>query len=157
MTENGAAERDWTLRIARWTKYMNPIREVRTAVFIDEQHVPPDEEWDGLDDEAVHALAFTADEEPIATGRLLSDGRIGRMAVVKAWRGKGVGAAVLQLLMDEARSRGHRAVKLAAQVHAIPFYEKFGFVAYGDEFMDAAIPHYWMKAEFAPADDTAEG
>lgn len=140
----------FTLRLASWTNDMHPIRDVRTEVFIEEQHVSPDEEWDGLDAEAVHALAFDAEHDAIATGRLLHDGKIGRMAVTRPWRGQGVGGAILKLLMDEARARGHRDVKLAAQVHAIPFYEKFGFAAYGEEFMDAGIPHYWMKAQLSP-------
>lgn len=141
----------YTVRLANWTKDIQPIRNVRMEVFVEEQDVPQDEEWDGLDAEAVHALAFDNDHEAIATGRLLHDGKIGRMAVRKPWRGKGVGAALLRLLMDEARANGHTQVKLAAQVHAVPFYEKFGFTAYGEEFMDAGIPHYWMKADLAPA------
>jgi predicted GNAT family N-acyltransferase len=137
---------DFRLRIARWPKDINPLREIRTTVFIDEQHVGQEEEWDGLDDQALHILALDRNEKPIGTGRLLPDGRIGRMAVLIAWRGKGVGAEILKMLMHEARSRDHAQVRLAAQVHAIPFYEKFGFEAYGEEFMDAGIPHYWMKA-----------
>ena len=154
MTEIADATPGYSLRLARWTNDMHPIREVRTEVFIEEQHVPPEEEWDGLDAEAVHALAFDDEHDAIATGRLLHDGRIGRMAVCKPWRGKGIGTALLKLLMDEARARGHASVTLAAQVHAIPFYEKFGFKAHGEEFMDAGIPHYWMKADLAP---TSEG
>ena len=143
--------RDFSLRLARWPKDINPLREVRTEVFIEEQDVPPNEEWDGLDDQCLHVLAVDANENPIGTGRLLPDGKIGRMAVLKEWRGKGVGAAILGLLMNEARERGHAAARLAAQVHAIPFYERFGFSTYGEEFMDAGIPHYWMKADLAPA------
>lgn len=142
----------YSVRLASWTRDMHAIRDVRTEVFIEEQNVPQEEEWDGLDAEAIHVLALDDDDEAIATGRLLNDGKIGRMAVRKPWRGKGVGGAVLRFLMEEAHAHGHINVKLAAQVHAIPFYEKFGFKAYGDEFMDAGIPHYWMKAELAPAD-----
>lgn len=140
----------YVLRLARWPEDISPIREVRTEVFIAEQHVTPEEEWDGFDDQCAHALAFDDDGNAIATGRLLPDGKIGRMAVLKSWRGKGVGAAILELLMNEARDQGHETVKLAAQVHAIPFYEKFGFHRYGNQFMDAGIPHYWMKAVLQP-------
>lgn len=150
-------EGKFMLRLARWPKDINPLREVRTEVFIEEQNVPPEEEWDGLDDQCLHVLAMDEDEQPIGTGRLLPDGKIGRMAVVKEWRGKGVGAAILELLMNEARDRGHAQVKLAAQTHAIPFYEKFGFEAYGDEFPDAGIPHYWMKADLEPAPKAETG
>lgn len=139
-------EKDYVLQLARWPEDINPIRDVRTEVFIEEQNVAPEEEWDGIDDQCVHALAFDLEGNAIATGRLLPDGKIGRMAVRKSWRGKGIGGAILRLLMDEAEAQGHASVKLAAQTHAIPFYEKFGFHAYGSEFMDAGIPHYWMKA-----------
>ncbi len=145
-------DNEYTVQLARWPQDMNAIREVRTEVFIDEQHVAPEEEWDGIDDQCLHVLVLDASGKPVATGRLLPDGKIGRMAVRKPWRGKGVGGEILELLVDEARSRGHEYVKLAAQTHAIPFYEKFGFRRYGDEFMDAGIPHYWMKCELAPAE-----
>lgn len=141
---------DFHLRLAEWPKDINPIRAVRTDVFIEEQHVSQDEEWDGLDDQCLHVLALDGNDDPIGTARLLPEGKIGRMAVLKPWRGKGVGAAMLELLMQEAEARGFTEVGLAAQVHAVPFYEKFGFVAYGEQFMDAGIPHYRMKAALSP-------
>lgn len=147
---------DFTLRIAHWPADINPIREVRTEVFIEEQRVTQEEEWDGRDDQCLHVLALDANNDPIGTGRLLPEGRIGRMAVLKPWRGKGVGAALLALLMDEARARGFAAVELAAQVHAVPFYEKFGFRRRGDAFMDAGIPHYWMEAPLPPREGGKE-
>lgn len=154
MTESG--DRDFHLRLARWPEDMNPIREVRTEVFIEEQDVSQEEEWDGLDDQCLHVLALDDNDDPVGTARLLPEGKIGRMAVLKPWRGKGVGAAMLELLMQEAESRGFAVVRLAAQVHAMPFYEKFGFTAYGEEFMDAGIPHYWMKASLAPPKPATE-
>lgn len=150
-TEDG-----YSLRIARWPADITPLREVRTKVFIEEQNVSQEEEWDGLDDQSLHVLAIDEKEMPIGTGRLLPEGKIGRMAVLREWRGKGIGAAILNMLMREARSRGHEKVRLAAQVHAVPFYEKFGFQAYGDEFMDAGIPHYWMEARVGDGSETGE-
>ncbi|HEX7047172.1 MAG TPA: GNAT family N-acetyltransferase [Gammaproteobacteria bacterium] len=148
---------EFHLRLAHWPKDINPIREVRTEVFIEEQNVSQEEEWDGLDDQCLHVLALDDNDDPIGTGRLLPEGKIGRMAVLAHWRGKGVGAAILEMIMQEAEARGFTEVKLAAQVHAVPFYEKFGFTAYGDEFMDAGIPHYWMKAPLStPAAETGE-
>lgn len=154
---NAKEEKEYVLQLARWPEDINPIREVRTEVFIEEQHVAPEEEWDGIDDQCLHALAFDHDGKAIATGRLLPDGKIGRMAVLRAWRGKGIGGAILKLLMDEAQAQGHTRVKLAAQTHAIPFYEKFGFHAYGGEFMDAGIPHYWMKADLPVKEERRHG
>lgn len=150
------AEKEYGLRIARWPADITPLRDVRTEVFIEEQNVSPEEEWDGCDDQSLHVLAVDDQENPIGTGRLLPEGKIGRMAVIKEWRGRGVGAEILKMLMREAQSRGHEKVRLAAQVHAIPFYEKFGFKAYGNEFMDAGIPHYWMEARVDEGSATGE-
>lgn len=147
---------EYSLRFANWPQGMAPLREVRTRVFIEEQNVPPEEEWDGIDDQCIHVLAVDAEERPIGTGRLLPDGKIGRMAVLKEWRGKGVGGAILRMLMEEARAQGFREVKLAAQLHALPFYEQFGFEAFGAEFMDAGIPHRWMKAALETQEDEHE-
>jgi predicted GNAT family N-acyltransferase len=121
---------------------------IRTEVFIEEQRVPPDEEMDELDAEAVHVLAYIG-ERPVGTGRLviLDDGsaRIGRMAVRQPLRGRGVGSAILQRLMEAARERSVRRVVLAGQLHAIPFYERHGFAAHGDVFLDAGIEHRMME------------
>lgn len=148
---------EFSLRFASWPQDMAPLREVRTRVFIDEQHVPPEEEWDGIDDQCIHVLAIDAEDRPIGTGRLLQDGKIGRMAVLKEWRGKGVGGAILRTLMEEARAQGFTEVRLAAQTQAQAFYEQFGFHAYGKEFMDAGIPHRWMKAALEPEEQANAG
>lgn len=113
-------------------------------VFIVEQRVPESLEWDEFDAVSMHALAQDADGQAIGTGRLLPDGHIGRMAVVRDWRGRGVGSAVLEFLVDCAQKRGDGAVHLNAQTHAIGFYQRYGFVAHGDEFQDAGIPHRQM-------------
>ena len=137
------------IRLASWPKDIEPLRQVRTVVFIDEQNVTQDEEWDGLDDQCTHVLAELADGTPVGTARLLPDGKIGRMAVLKEYRGRNIGARLLRKLIELAGERGHTEVKLAAQTHAIPFYERHGFTAYGVEFPDAGIPHRWMKAALA--------
>lgn len=128
------------------------IRAVREEVFIDEQGVTPELEWDGLDDEAIHVLARTADDTPIGTARLLADGHIGRLAVRAPWRGLGIGRALLHELMTIARERGLPRVFLGAQTHAIGFYERQGFSVYGEPFMDAGIPHRHMARELFPTD-----
>jgi predicted GNAT family N-acyltransferase len=123
---------------------------IRTEVFVVEQRVPPEEEMDELDRDAVHVLAWH-DGTPVATGRLIlgenGDARIGRMAVLRPHRRHGVGSAVLLKLMEIARERGVQRISLAGQLHAIPFYERFGFVARGDVFVEAGIEHRWMDRE----------
>ncbi|CAM5195024.1 N-acetyltransferase domain-containing protein OS=Castellaniella defragrans OX=75697 GN=HNR28_003188 PE=4 SV=1 [Castellaniella defragrans] len=133
------------VEIGSWVALGPEASAIRTQVFVQEQHVSPEEELDALDAQCVHALARDARGRPIATGRLLPDGHIGRMAVAAAWRGKGVGSQVLQALVDEARRRGDAQVVLAAQLHARPFYARHGFAEEGETFMDAGIPHRLMR------------
>lgn len=137
---------------AVWTVDTDDLKRVRTAVFIVEQRVPESEEWDDDDPVSEHALARTPDRTPIGTARLTPDGRIGRMAVVRGWRGAGVGAALLQFLIERARTRGIARLSLHAQTHAIPFYEKAGFVADGPEYLECDIPHRTMALMLPSAD-----
>lgn len=123
---------------------------VRFTVFVEEQKVPAAIELDEFDPYCVHALAIDGRGDVIGTGRLLPDGHIGRMAVLRHARGRGVGGALLRALMQAASERGDRKVMLSAQTHAIPFYERFGFVAAGDEYDDAGIPHRGMYFELRP-------
>lgn len=134
----------WRVDIAEWANAERAIRSVRETVFIREQHVPAELEWDGLDPVCVHVLARSEAGDPIGTARLQSDGKIGRMAVLKEWRGRGVGQALLQTLLAIAASRRLTRVILTAQTHAIGFYEKAGFRALGDFFLDAGITHRMM-------------
>jgi predicted GNAT family N-acyltransferase len=130
---------------ADWHADGEALRTVRRAVFIDEQRVPEDLEWDAEDARSVHALARGPDGAPIGCGRLLPDGHIGRMAVVAPWRGRGVGDALLTWLMGAARARGDAAILLNAQVHAMPFYARHGFRPVGEPFDEAGIPHRVMR------------
>lgn len=142
--------RNFAVRIADWSQDLAALRRVRTQVFIEEQKVPEDLEWDAIDAECVHALALRG-EEPIGTGRLTPDGHIGRMAVVREWRGHGVGSRLLEALMEAARRRGDRVLRLNAQTHAIPFYTRYGFATEGEEFLEAAIPHRSMVRDLDAA------
>jgi predicted GNAT family N-acyltransferase len=130
-----------------WNEAGDLLRAVRKTVFVDEQNVPAELEWDGLDGQCIHVLAQTAAGEAIGTGRLLPDGHIGRMAVLGHWRGKGVGSAILTELIAAAREKGFESAVLNAQTRALQFYARFGFAVISDEFMDAGIPHRTMRLE----------
>lgn len=120
---------------------------IRRRVFIDEQRVPADEEFDAEDETALHVIAIM-DGAPVGTGRLLiyrDWARIGRMAVLPAYRRSGAGRAIVERLMAAARERDVTRVMLHAQTQALPFYEKLGFRAFGEEFLEAGIPHREME------------
>ena len=142
---------DFSIEIADWAneRDRDACSAVREQVFIVEQQVPRDDEWDTLDATSRHVLARDAAGNPIGTGRLTPDGMIGRMAVLHDWRGKQVGAAILNTLIEQARALAYPAVELHAQTQAVPFYEKFGFVTYGDEFVECEIKHFHMRLQLA--------
>lgn len=126
-----------------WETLGQAASEIRRQVFIEEQNVPINEEWDGLDPECQHFLALL-DGQPVGTARLLPDAHIGRVAVLADARGTGIGLLLMQAAIEAARHAGHAKVALSAQVHALAFYQQQGFIAHGDEFMDAGIPHQAM-------------
>lgn len=142
--------RPFLVRLVSWDKASAALRSVREEVFIREQGVPPELEWDGEDPACVHALAVTRGGDAIGTARLTAGGHIGRMAVRRSWRGQGVGSALMQAMMRAARGRGLDHVVLNAQLHAQGFYARFGFRAEGGEFLDAGIPHVRMAARILP-------
>ena len=123
-----------------WQALGQRASELRRRVFIDEQQVPESEEWDGQDPDCLHFLACE-NGQPIGTARLLPDGHIGRVAVLGQARGRGIGVKLMRETIAAARLRGHEEVVLAAQIQAMPFYERLGFQAYGEVFLDAGIPH----------------
>ena len=126
------------------------LRAVREPVFVVEQQVPLELEWDELDPKCRHVIARDDAHRPIGTGRLTPEHKIGRMAVLKEWRGRGVGEALLLALIEQARELGLPEVSLHAQVDAIGFYEKFGFEGYGERFEEAGIQHQSMRLALAP-------
>jgi len=140
----------FVVRPVNWLASRDKLKAVRRAVFIEEQKVPEELEWDDADERAYHVLATADDGTPIGTGRLKLDCRIGRMAVVRAWRGRGVGSAILQALLALAEKEGCTAVRLHAQTQALEFYARFGFVASGAEFEEAGIPHRAMELVLTP-------
>lgn len=131
------------------TTDLDTCRRLRRAVFIDEQGVTEAEEWDGRDAEAQHLLGWI-DGCPVATARIFRDGdtgKIGRVCVLADARGTGMGAAIMQGAVAALHADGARFAKLSAQTHALRFYEKLGFAAYGPEYPDAGIPHRDMVLE----------
>lgn len=150
--------RAYEVRVAEDPADQEACFAVRKEVFVGEQGVPEDIEYDAYDAVALHVLAVRDDGVPLGTGRLLfgaaaagktggdeSVGSLGRLAVTQAARGLGVGAALVRAIEDAARGRGLAAVDLHAQTHALGFYERLGYVAYGPEFPDAGIAHRAMR------------
>ena len=135
----------FTIRIVDWTSEEEKLRAVRLGVFVVEQNIPEEHEWDESDAVSVHALAEDRTGVPIGCARLLPDGHIGRVAVLSDWRGQGVGANLLTRLIDVAKARGDHRVLLNAQTQAMPFYARFGFAPTGSEFREAGIAHWTME------------
>ena len=138
----------YTVRIADWNTDKQALSDIREKVFIEEQNVPEELEWDEFDETSQHILALDNSGKPVGTGRIKPDGQIGRMAVIKAWRNKGVGQSILDELLKLSLQSGQDEIYLHAQLTAIKFYEKSGFTINSDEFMDAGIPHKTMIKRF---------
>lgn len=136
------------VRVNDWQTLGKDASAIRTAVFVQEQGIPAEMEWDEADASCVHAVAYNRFGAPLATGRLLEHvpgvAKIGRMAVLQTMRGSRVGRYVLDALMKAARERGDHEAVLHAQVSAAPFYLRAGFVTRGGEFDEAGIPHIEM-------------
>ena len=128
-----------------WEQAQPTAGPLRFSIFVGEQNVPAGIELDDLDASCAHAVAFDVDGKAIGTGRLLPDGHIGRMAVVKEWRRRGIGAEILQALIGEARKRGHGEVIVSAQLQAAEFYRDQGFAADGKVYPEAGILHQNMR------------
>ncbi|MGW0942192.1 GNAT family N-acetyltransferase [Streptomyces sp. NPDC002623] len=157
-TGRTSGTRAYAVRVADDLADREACFAVRKEVFVGEQGVPEDLEYDTHDADAVHVLAVREDGVPLGTGRLLfgeaaaartagdlSVGSLGRLAVTREARGLGVGAALVRAIEEAARARGLAAVDLHAQTHALGFYERLGYEAYGPEFPDAGIPHRSMR------------
>ena len=135
------------IKTGDWATMGADAGAIRLIVFVQEQRVPLEMEWDELDAVSVHAVAYDATGRAVGTGRLMPDGHIGRMAVLSAHRGSKVGSQILLHLIAEGRKRGHKVFVLSAQTHAKAFYARFGFKAEGGEYLDAGIPHQTMRLE----------
>jgi predicted GNAT family N-acyltransferase len=139
------------VRVADWERDEAPLRRIRHDVFVREQGVPETLEWDGRDAACRHVVANDEKGAVIGCGRLLSDGSIGRLAVERTWRGRGVGSAILSRLVDIARNAGCERVVLNARTDAGAFYARRGFAVAGPEFTEAGIRHRKMERALSPA------
>ncbi len=133
-----------TIHQGDWEELGDTAGPIRHQVFVVEQKVPEEEEWDGRDAISLHFVAYR-DGVAVGAARLLPDAHIGRVAVLAEARGQGVGQHLVAAAVEAARTQGHPSVELSAQLHALPFYEQLGFEAYGDDFLDAGIPHRNMR------------
>ena len=129
-----------------WNDAENYLRAIRTPVFVEEQAVAPDFEWDELDASAIHLLALNGDQ-PIACLRIIDYCKIGRMAVLKEWRVMGLGAALLLEAIEICKAHGSKSIQLSAQAHAIGFYQQAGFKVTSSEYCDVHIPHVDMQLD----------
>lgn len=143
MHATGGADKTlpFTVVTTDWHAHRDALSAIRRKVFIEEQNVPEALEWDDGDASATHLLAFDLGGNAIGCARLLSEGRIGRMAVLSGWRGRGVGRALLDLALEACREQCHAQATISSQTHAIGFYEQRGFRVCSEVYDDAGIPH----------------
>lgn len=135
---------DFRIEKVSWQSHARDLEAIRTRVFIEEQSVPVELEWDEDDKNCVHMLVYTKTGKPVATGRMLNSGQIGRMAVLQKYRHQGIGKLILRTLLIEAEKTGLKKVFLNAQINAVDFYTSFGFNETGSRFNDAGIQHIRM-------------
>ena len=136
------------IELKEWEHARTAAGPIRYAIFMGEPDAPPGIELDDQDKDCIHAIAYsTADEKAVGTGRLMPDGQIGRMAVLKDWRRLGVAAELLDALVEEARKRGYKEVVLSAPLQAAEFYRSKGFVADGKVFEEAGSLYEKMRKE----------
>jgi len=131
-------------RLGDWPSDEHTAKTIRQAVFVEEQGVPAELEWDGDDSSAISILAFSPEGQAIGTARLLPSGQIGRMAVLADWRNRGAGSLMLGYLLHLVPPRARSSLWLNAQRDALGFYRRHGFEAVGAEFLEAGIPHQRM-------------
>jgi predicted GNAT family N-acyltransferase len=138
------------IEIVKWIDDHTQLKNIREKVFIQEQKVTPELEWDGMDEKAIHFLVFN-DKAAIGCARAIvikDHMQLGRMAVLKEYRGQGIGSALIEKAMTTAKLNQLSAIYISAQCHAIDFYKKFGFEVTSDIYLDAEIPHRDMTLDF---------
>ena len=141
-----------TIEKTSWQDAEAELRDIRTRVFIEEQHVPAALEWDGEDAASSHFLARDTEGRPVGCIRLMPSGQLSRLSVDERFRNQGIGSSLLAAAEEEARHAGMKEIFLHAQTHATSFYESAGFVVNGGIFMEADIPHRQMFKEINASD-----
>ena len=136
---------DIAVSIVSWSERQAEIVSVRRVAFIEEQNVPESIELDGKDPDCRHVLACDSSGAPVGTARINASGRIGRMAVLREYRRLGIGREILRVIMDYGRANGITDFHVSSQLSAVGFYEKMGFVPYGEQFEEAGIMHIRMR------------
>ncbi|MFW1754836.1 GNAT family N-acetyltransferase [Acinetobacter wanghuae] len=131
------------IRSGTWQELAIDAKPIRESVFIQEQHIAPEDEWDEFDPVSIHFVVYEHDQA-IATARLLANHSIGRVAVLKTHRGLKIGYKLMQAVIDYAKREQRPFLKLSSQVHAIGFYHALGFKQQGEAYLDCGIPHIDM-------------
>ncbi|MEJ5205845.1 GNAT family N-acetyltransferase [Acinetobacter junii] len=134
----------YRVQSGHWDKLEQDAKFIRKQVFIIEQNIPEEEEWDDQDMISDHFVVYDQDQ-PIATARLLQNNSVGRVAVLKAYRGQGIGSMIMLEIIRQAHQQDRKFLHLSSQVHAISFYEKLGFSIQGDAYDECGIPHIKMQ------------
>lgn len=134
----------YRVQSGHWDKLEQDAKFIRKQVFIIEQNIPEEEEWDDQDMISDHFVVYDQDQ-PIATARLLQNNSVGRVAVLKAYRGQGIGRMIMLEIIRQAHQQDRKFLQLSSQVHAISFYEKLGFSIQGDAYDECGIPHIKMQ------------
>ena len=140
----------FTIRAGSWDKLQNDAKLIREQVFIQEQQIAVEDEWDAEDTVSVHFVVYDQDQ-PIATARLLKNNSVGRVAVLKSHRGVGIGKLLMQQIIQQAKHEQREFLKLSSQAHAIQFYAGLGFKVEGEQYLDCGIPHIDMRLLFVSA------
>ena len=140
----------FTIRTGSWDELQNDAKLIREQVFIQEQQIAVEDEWDAEDAVSVHFVVYDQNQ-PIATARLLKNNSVGRVAVLKSHRGLGIGKLLMHQIIQQAKHQQREFLKLSSQVHAIQFYAGLGFKVEGEQYLDCGIPHIDMRLLFAGA------
>ncbi|ENX53136.1 MULTISPECIES: GNAT family N-acetyltransferase [Acinetobacter] len=134
----------YQVKQGNWDQLQQDAKLIRTLVFIQEQGIAEADEWDEQDAISQHFVIYDQDQ-PIATGRLLQNNSVGRVAVLKAYRGQGLGQMIMLDIIAFAKQQERAFLHLSSQVHAMSFYQQLGFVVQGDEYDECGIPHIEMR------------
>lgn len=133
----------FSVKQGSWDQLQQDAKLIRKLVFISEQNIPEQDEWDDQDAISQHFVVYDQNQ-PIATARLLANNSVGRVAVLKAYRGQGIGRLIMLQIIAYAQAQKRPSLQLSSQVHAVSFYEKLGFSIQGDEYDECGIPHIEM-------------